>query len=177
VAPVIETARLRLRGFTMADLEASAAMLADPEVMRHVGGRPFSREDSWRRLIGGGPGMWAMLGHGYWAVERRDDGSFLGQIGFADFKRDMTPSIEGKPEMGWMFLRAAQGEGYAHEAVAAGVAWADEHLAGRELVAIIDPGNDRSIRLAEKVGFSSREPARYKDDQILLLRRPPASPA
>jgi RimJ/RimL family protein N-acetyltransferase len=171
MAPVIETARLRLRGFTAADLGPSAAMSADPEVMRHVGGQPRPREESWRRMLAGGPGMWCILGYGYWVVERRDDATFLGQVGFADFKRDMTPSIEGKPEMGWMFRRAAQGQGYAHEAVAAGILWAERHLAGQELVAIIDPDNARSIALAEKVGFASREPARYLGDDILLFRR------
>jgi RimJ/RimL family protein N-acetyltransferase len=177
LVPVIETARLRLRGFTVEDLAESARMSADPEVMRHVGGEPRTREESWRRMLAGGPGMWALLGYGYWVVERRDDAIFLGQAGFADFKRDMTPSIEGRPEMGWMFLPEAQGQGYAHEAVVAGVQWADRHLAGQELVAIIDPQNERSIRLAEKVGFSRREPAHYMGDEILLLRRPPALPA
>ncbi len=177
MAPVIETARLRLRGFCAGDLEPQARMLGDLEVMRHVGGEPRSREEAWRRILGGGPGMWAMLGYGYWAVERRDDGSFLGQAGFADFKRDMTPSIEGMAEMGWMFLPEAQGQGYAHEAAAAAVEWAEDVLVGQELVAIIDPANDRSIRLALKLGFERNGVADYLDDDILLFRRPPASPA
>jgi RimJ/RimL family protein N-acetyltransferase len=119
------------------------------------------------------PGLWALLGYGYWVAERREDGFYLGQVGFADFKRDMIPSIEGIPEMGWIFAPHGQGQGYAFEAVIAALGWADRALRGREIVAIIDPDNARSIRLAEKAGFSSREDAVYKSEPILLFRRPP----
>ena len=105
-------------------------------------------------------------------VERREDGAYLGQVGFADFKRDMTPSIEGIPEMGWIMAPQAQGQGYATEAVLAALAWADETLGRREIVAIISHGNIASIRVAEKGGFGSREEAVYKSEPILLFRRP-----
>jgi RimJ/RimL family protein N-acetyltransferase len=144
--------------------------MADPEVVRYLGGSPFSREDSWRRLMTG-PGMWDFLGFGFWAVERRDDGAWLGQAGFCDFKRDMEPSVEGLPEMGWILAPFAQGQGYASEAVAAGLAWADEVLKAPEIVAIIDPANAASIRVAEKCGFSERSEAQYRGETILLLRR------
>ena len=170
-APVLETPRLRLRGFRESDLEAQAATLADPEVVRHLGGAPFSREDSWRRMLAA-PGMWALLGYGYWLAERREDGAYLGQVGFADVKRDMTPNIEGLPEMGWIFSPQAQGQGYATEAGLAALAWADEALKPSEIVAIISHGNAPSIRVAEKLGFDRREEAVYKSEPILLFRRP-----
>ena len=91
--------------------------MGDPEVVRYLGGTPFSREDTWRRVLCA-PGLWALLGFGYWAVERREDGVLIGQVGFADFKRDMEPGIEGLPEMGWIFAPHAHGQGYAGEAVA-----------------------------------------------------------
>jgi RimJ/RimL family protein N-acetyltransferase len=56
--------------------------------------------------------------------------------------------------------------------VAAGLRWADEALPGREIVAIIDPANAPSIRVADKAGFSSHEPATYKGEPIFLFRRP-----
>ena len=169
-APVLETPRLRLRPFEPRDLDAHAASLAHPEIVRHLGGHPFGREDSWRRMLCG-PGLWVMLGYGYWSVERRDDGLWLGQVGFADFKRDMTPSIEGLPEMGWVFAAHAQGRGYATEAVAAALAWADQSVEAEQITAIIEPDNAASIRLAEKHGFAHREAATYRDGPILLLRR------
>jgi RimJ/RimL family protein N-acetyltransferase len=168
--PSIETARLRLRGFRESDLQAQAAILGDAEVTRHLGGAALSREDTWRRMLCA-PGLWAMLGYGYWAVERRDDGAFLGQVGFADFKRDIKPSIEGIPEIGWIFAPHAQGQGYASEAVAAALDWADKELGAPEITAIIDPENARSIRLAERSGFEVREDAIYRGEPILLFRR------
>ena len=170
VAPVLETARLTLRPFRESDLEAHAAALADPAVMQHLGGKPLTREDAWRRLLCA-PGLWTLLGYGYWAVERRADGAWLGQIGFADFKRDMTPSIEGMAEMGWIFAPHGQGQGYAGEAALAALEWADRVLAQPEIVAIIAPENSASIRVAERSGFGERERATYLGETILLFRR------
>jgi RimJ/RimL family protein N-acetyltransferase len=85
----------------------------------------------------------------------------------------MQPSIEGTPEMGWIFAPAMQGHGYASEAVAAGLAWIDQELPGREVTAIISHANTPSIRVAEKNGFSGREEALYRGEPILLFRRPP----
>lgn len=170
VAPVLETVRLRLRPFRESDLEAHAAALGDPTVVRHLGGKPLTREEAWRRLLCA-PGLWKLLGYGYWAVERRADGAWLGQIGFADFKRDMTPSIEGLAEMGWIFAPHGQRQGYAGEAATAALEWADRTLAEPEIVAIIDPENSASIRVAERSGFGERHPAVYHGETILLFRR------
>jgi RimJ/RimL family protein N-acetyltransferase len=169
VAPRIETARLILRGYEPGDLDAHVAIHRDAEVMRHLG--PLaSREDSWRRLLQG-PTLWDWLGYGYWGVERRADGAYLGHAGFADFKRDVTPSLHGIPEMGWIFATAAQGQGYAREACEAALAWADRTLHAPETAAIISPRNERSIRLAEKLGYLCAEQGVYKDDPILIARR------
>lgn len=169
-APVLTTARLTLRPFRASDLEVQATTLADPDVVRHLGGTPVSREETWRKMLGA-PGMWAWFGFGYWAVERREDGAWLGQLGFGDFKRDMQPSIEGLPEMGWIFAPHAHGHGYASEAAASALAWADRTLNAAEIVAIIDPDNAPSIRVAEKSGFGERSDATYRDERILLFRR------
>lgn len=144
--------------------------MADGEVMRHLGGQPLAREEAWRKLLNGA-GLWPLFGYGYWAVERRAGGAMIGQVGFADFKRGMTPSIEGLPEAGWLFAREAFGQGYATEATAAAIAWADAALAAPEIVAIISADNPASIRVAEKCGFAEREAAVYKDEPILLFRR------
>ncbi len=119
----------------------------------------------------GAAGQWSLFGYGYWAVERRADGAMIGELGFADFKRGMTPSIEGIPEMGWLFAADAAGQGYATEGALAALAWADAVLGAREIVAIIGTGNAASIRVAEKCGFSEREPASYRNESILLFRR------
>lgn len=168
-APRIETARLVLRSYRPEDLDAHVAIHRDPEVMRHLG-PPSTREDCWRRLLGG-PTLWDWLGYGYWGVERRDDGAYLGHVGFADFKRDLEPSLEKIPEIGWIFATEAQGRGYALEAGRAALAWADAALQAAETAAIIAPDNLRSIRLAEKLGFVRAEETLYRDEPILIVRR------
>ncbi len=168
-APTIETARLRLRAHNHDDFAPILAMVSDGETMRHISGAQ-PREEAWRRMLAG-PGCWALLGYGYWVVERRSDGEVIGQAGLADFKRDMEPSIEGIPELGYVFAAAAHGQGYAGEAVSAILDWADATLDAVEIVAIISADNGPSIRLAERSGFAVRETARYKDAPIELFRR------
>jgi len=176
MVPILETERLRLRIFCEDDLVVHAKTLGDPVVMRFLGGVPQTREETWRRMLAM-VGSWSVFGFGYWAVERISDGAFLGQMGFADYRRAMVPSLHDMPEMGWVFAPDAHGQGYAQEAGRAALSWADRALPGREIVAIIDHGNEASIRLAEKLGFSSVEEALYKDGTILLFRRPPVLPA
>src|ERR1035438_6884930 len=100
MVPVIETERLRLRGHRLEDLDACAAMWADPVVTRHIGGRPFAREEVWARLLRY-RGHWSYLGYGFWLIEDRFTGEFLGETGFAEFKRAITPSMERTPEIAW----------------------------------------------------------------------------
>lgn len=139
------------------------------DVMRHLGGA-LTREESWRKLLCAA-GLWPLLGYGYWVIERADDGAYVGQLGFADFKRDMNPSIDGIPEMGWLLAPAMHGQGYATEAGLAALAWADEALDAPEVAAIINAGNKASIRVARKCEFDAGESASYRGEPILLFRR------
>lgn len=175
MVPEIETKRLRLRAIRESDLDVWAGVTSDPAIIRYLGGVAQSREETWRRLLTSA-GAWSILGYGYWAVERRDEGRMIGHLGFADFKRDMPRSIEGLPEMGWVFAPEGQGQGYASEAVDAALAWADQALAGQSFAAIIDPANERSIRLAEKSGFIRSAETLYREAPILIFRRPAAHP-
>ena len=169
-APTLETKRLILRAFRRDDLDAHAATLADRDVVRHLGGHAFNREDSWRRLTMA-VGQWPLLGYGYWAVEAKAGGALVGQVGFADFERGMTPDISGAPEMGWVFDTSVHGLGIAGEACRIALSWIDETWAPPEIPAIIDIENAKSMRLAERLGFVRQPDALYRDDHIALFRR------
>ena len=170
--PELETARLRLRGHRIGDHEACAAMWGDMEVARFIGGRPSTREEVWGRLLRYA-GLWALLGFGYWAVEDRASGDFVGDVGFADFKRDIAPSMDGLPEIGWALAPRWHGRGYAIEAVSAALAWADQRFAAT--VCIIAPENLPSIGVARKCGFAEIARTTYRGEPTLMYRRAPVT--
>lgn len=167
--PLLETERLRLRGHTLADFEAVATMWLDPDVVRHIGGKPSTHEESWARLLRY-PGMWALIGYGFWAIEEKASGRLVGEGGFADFKREIEPPLDA-PEQGWALASWAHGKGFATEAVAAMIAWGEAHLPPGGLVCIISPENTASIRVAEKVGYRQTASTSYKGTPTLQFRR------
>ncbi len=170
--PVLATERLRLRGHGAGDFAPSAAMWADPLVTRHISGRGFSEEEVWSRLLRY-VGHWALLGFGYWVVEERGTGRFVGEVGFADYRRQLVPALDGAPEIGWVLAPDAQGRGYATEAVRAAVAWGDTHFGATRTACIIHPDNAASVRVAVKCGYRANGTAAYKGEPVLLFVRDP----
>jgi RimJ/RimL family protein N-acetyltransferase len=155
-APVIETPRLILRGYVIGDFPHVAASWADPEVLRNIA-------------------LWPMLGYGYWAATERSTGRYVGDVGFADFKREIEPSLKGAPEIGWVLASWAHGVGYATEAAQAAIAWLERTLGPQRTVCIIDAGNRASVRVAEKLGFREFARCEYKSAQIVMFERGGAS--
>jgi RimJ/RimL family protein N-acetyltransferase len=168
--PTLDTDRLSLRGHELGDFDDSAAMWAEPIVVRHIGGRAFTREEVWTKLLRY-VGHWPLLGFGYWVVRERASGRFVGEVGFADFRRVMEPSIEGIPEAGWVLASWAHGKGYAKEAIRAALAWHDARTGFGPSVCIIDPENLRSIRLANTCGYKEALRTTYKGAPAILFRR------
>ncbi len=176
-APSIETDRLVLRAHRPDDLRACASMWADPAVTRYITGKPSTHQQSWSRILQYA-GLWSLLGFGYWAVEEKTGRTFIGELGFADFKRDIQPPLDGAPELGWALAARAHGNGYATEAVRAAVAWGDANIAATRTVCLISPDNAASIRVAQKCGYRELSHTTYNDaPTILFERRRSASPA
>jgi RimJ/RimL family protein N-acetyltransferase len=166
--PTFDTERLTLRGHTVDDFADSARMWAEPEVVRHIGGRPFAREESWSRLLRY-IGHWTALGFGYWVVIEKASGRFAGEIGFSDFKRELVPPLDGAPEIGWVLAPWAHGKGFATEAVRGAIAWEASHLGSVRTVCLIDVENVRSIRVAEKCGYKEYARSAYKGSPVILF--------
>lgn len=151
--PVLETPRLRLRAHTAGDLDAATAIWQKPEVYRYITREALSRSDVWLRLLRYS-GLWDFLGYGYWAVEERESGRYIGQMGFADFKRGLVGFDGHYPEAGWVIAPDHAGRGLATEGMRAACEWLDgtgEHVRS---YCIIGGGNDRSVTVARKVGYS-----------------------
>ncbi|WP_417308157.1 GNAT family N-acetyltransferase [Devosia sp.] len=171
-APTLDTARLRLRPHRGDDFPAMHAMWADPEVTRHISGIPSSENASWQRSLRYA-GHWALLGYGYWLIERRNDGAFVGEAGFADFRRTFDPpqpETAREPEAGWVLRADMHGQGYAIEALTRIFEWAETETDWRSSFCIIAPEHAASLRLAGKLGFN---PIANIDLQgeVTLLRR------
>lgn len=172
--PMLQTPRLVLRRHTLEDFDDAVAMWADAGVARFIGGKPATREEVWARLLRYA-GHWALLGYGYWVIRERASGRFVGEIGFADFHRDIDPAFGDRPEAGWALAPWAHGQGFAGEALAAILSWADGQFRTKSTVCMIDPANAPSLRLAEKVGYREYTRTLYKGAPTLLFERTPAA--
>ena len=148
--PTITTARLILRPPEQADLDGWAAMMADEEAARFIGGAQ-ARAASWRGLASMA-GSWALLGYGMFSVVERQTGRWVGRIG------PWQP--EGWPgtEVGWGLTREHWGKGYAVEAAEVSIDWAFDELGWSEVIHCIDPQNTPSQNVARRLGSENLGP-------------------
>jgi RimJ/RimL family protein N-acetyltransferase len=158
VIPTIETDRLLLRAFRDDDLDALAAIVADPETMRYIGpGTPGTRDDTWRG-IAMVLGHWQLRGYGLWAAEEKDTGRLVGRVGL--YNPEGWPGLE----VGWIFARDTWGGGYATEGGRRSLRWAFEELGADHVISVIHPDNVASRRVAERLGGSvEREIDDFRD--------------
>lgn len=166
--PTLLTARLSLKPVELSDYQDVVDLWADEDVVRHIG-QTRSPQEVWFAQLRN-RGMWSLLGYGFWIVRERRTETFVGEVGFADFKRGIEPDISGRPEAGWVLARSAWGKGYASEAIKAAHDWLDEVLPGRS-TCIINPGNAASIRVAEKQNYQKIGPALLNKETVLLFER------
>jgi RimJ/RimL family protein N-acetyltransferase len=170
-APILDTERLTLCGHGVETFDESLALWSDPQVNRHITGKPSGREDTWARVLRY-IGHWAALGYGFWQIRERATGRFVGEVGIADFKRDLTIPFEPAPEAGWVLAPWAHGRGYATEAVTAVLAWGDGAApVGPRTMCLINPENAPSLRVAGKCGYRELTRADYKGVEVLVFER------
>lgn len=171
--PVLETDRLRLRGFRSDDFDAWFALSRTPAYHRYFSAEPMPAEEVWKLLLRSA-GHWVIMGFGFWAVEEKASGRFVGAVGFLHLKRALDPPLGDAPEIGWVMDPAIHGQGYASEAVEAVLAWGETHFGLVRTVCIIHPENEASLRLAAKFGYHEYARTTYHAEPIVLLERPGA---
>lgn len=144
LGPVIETARLRLRVPEERDFAGYAALMSDEVAARHIGG---VQDEAlvWRGLAAV-IGHWHMRGYGFFSVEERDSGAWVGRVG------PWYPHGWSQPEVGWSVLREYWGKGYAPEAAAASMDFAFDTLGWDEAIHLIAAENVNSQAVARKLG-------------------------
>lgn len=167
--PTFETERLILRPYRLEDFDRCVELSQDERVMRYITGTPATRQETWVCMMRW-TGMWHHLGFGFLVIEEKETGRVIGEAGFQEMHRNMEPSIEGTLEAGWRLEPAAQGRGYATEALRALISWADDRFPGKTMSCIIHPDNAASLRVAEKLGFRETARTSCNGDVVLLLR-------
>lgn len=165
--PILTTPRLLLRRWSSSDLAPFAEINADPAVMQHIN-VPMTRSesDAFARRI---EQHFDRDGHGLWALEVRESGTFIGFAGLArqTFEAPFNPSVE----VGWRLARAAWGHGYATEAGLASLAFAFDTLGLDEVVSITTAHNVRSQAVMRRLGMT-----RDRADDFEQAHLPPGHP-
>ena len=169
------TERLHLRPLAAGDFEAHARITADAEVMRWISAAPLSRTEAWWNLARY-VGHWQLRGHGMWGLVERASGELVGHAGF------LEPEGDHGFELGWALARDAWGRGYALEAARSAVQHAFAALGRDRITIVIRPENERSIRIAERLGARLRERSTSRGAEALVYvltqaDRPSTSPA
>jgi RimJ/RimL family protein N-acetyltransferase len=174
---VIRTERLILRRPRLDDAEALVAAYADPETMRYIGDGSTTDLPGVREAIGKWLARWELNGIGFFVLERRGDGRVLGRAGFLVWDPETWTvsrlDEHSAVELGWMLAREHWGRGYATEAALALRDWSERE----RLISLIQYGNERSVRVAERLG------ERYERDvdvrgirtRLYALERGPSS--
>lgn len=141
--PTLETERLRLRAPCEADFPAEAEFFAS-QASHFVGG-PKRPDETWRALAMM-LGHWMLRGYGFWGIEDKADGTYLGRVGL------WGPEGWPEPEIGWTLMPHATGKGYATEAALAARAYAYDVLNWPTAISLIDPANVTSEAVARRLG-------------------------
>lgn len=141
--PYLHTRRLTLREYRGDDFDAFADHLADPESTAYLA--LADRETAWR-IFGAQAGLWLLNGAGWWAVEVRQSGQLVGNVGA--FFRGSSPVME----IGFNTYRAFWGQGFATEAADAALNYAFDVRGEPKIQALIAPGNAASLKVAQRLG-------------------------
>jgi ribosomal-protein-alanine N-acetyltransferase len=157
---MIETQRLLLRSFSIDDLDAFAALNADPDVMRYIGdGRPQSMEQTQIRL-NAVLDHWKQHGFGLFTAIEKSSGEF---VGFCGLKYLDTSS---EIEVGYRLAKKFWGFGLATEAARVSLRYGFETLRLDRIVAVVQPENGASCRVIEKIGLRYVKNARFYDTDV-----------
>jgi RimJ/RimL family protein N-acetyltransferase len=146
MSAILETQRLILRPIDAErDFDGWAALMSDERTVRFIGGQVMNRALAWRSMATV-IGHWQLRGFGFFSVEDKATGEWLGRVG------PWYPEGWPAPEVGWAIRREHWGRGYASEAGRASIEFAFRELGWKEVIHVILTGNERSIAVAERLG-------------------------
>jgi len=161
---ILETERLRLRTFTIADAAFVLELLNTPSWLQFIGDRGIRTLEQAQSYLANGPIMsYATYGFGLYLVELKETGNAIGMCGL--LKRNYLEHMD----IGYALLPQYEGQGYAHEIAAATLNYAFTKLHLMHLAAITDTRNVRSVKLLEKLGFQFKELITIEEKDLNLF--------
>ncbi|MET0519503.1 MAG: GNAT family N-acetyltransferase [Burkholderiaceae bacterium] len=155
---ILTTARLRLEPICDAHFDGLHALNSDAEVMRYIGGRPETPQET-RAMIERVKARWAEWGYSWWSFFEQEGGALIGAGCIQHLGRDAA----NPHEIGWRLRRDRWHQGLASEAAQVMAAFAFETLAAPQLCAVCDPENKASILVMRRLGMSWRGIERWYD--------------
>ncbi len=159
----IETQRLLLRNTEAGDVPALVKMWSDPDVTRFMGG---PKDPAWLQTnFAEDARNPEPLLYDQWPVIEKSSGVLVGYCGLLDKEVDGRPEVE----LVYVFLPAVWGKGYATEIALALRQHATSEMGLSRLIALIEPGNEASIKVAERVGFHLEKTVQRGDAQRMLF--------
>ena len=166
--PRLTTPRLLLREYRTADFDAYAENMADPEATKFLSGT-VDRRTSWRMFLAA-TGSWVLKGAGWWALEVRETGEVVGEVGA--FVRETCPDFE----IGWNLYRRFWGQGFAIEGARAALDFTFESHRAKRVIAHINAANSASVAVSEKLDMKYETDVDFFGEQIgryLIERQKP----
>ena len=146
----METERLVLRRWSTDDVDALAAVFAEPAFWHFPFRRGFTRDET-EQFVERQLEHWATHGFGMWAVELKADGRLAGYTGLAI--PTWLPQVLPAVEVGWRLHPDHWGRGLATEGGAASLRYGFEKLGLDRIIAIAMPDNVASLRVMAKLGM------------------------
>jgi RimJ/RimL family protein N-acetyltransferase len=166
---ILRTTRLRLRWFTPADAAFVRRLLNDPGWIANIGDRHVRtrrQAAAWihNRIVE----PYGRLGFGFWAVERIADSQLIGMCGL--IQRESLPEAD----VGYALMPRYRGHGYAREAAAACLRYAQEVLGLPEVWGITNPDNAASGAVLRSIGLRDEGVRRLGGDphETRIFRSP-----
>lgn len=161
---MLETERLILRKFNVADAPFALTLLNEPSFLRYIGDKKVRRiEDAEQYLLNGPIASYDKNDFGLYCVELKDSHTAIGMCGL--IKRDQLP----EPDIGFAFLPDFWNQGFAFEAATAVMNDARERLGVARVLAITTPDNEASIKLLRRIGLKFERVVKWSDDPELFL--------
>lgn len=162
---ILETGRCRVRETTLEDVDSFYQIYAEPSITAYMENLFADRDEEIAYTKDYIEKVYAFYGYGMWTVLEKENGAVIGRAGI------IWREGYDLPELGFVIGVPWQGKGYAYEVCKAILRYAKEELSMERMQALVKPGNEKSLRLCEKLGFARSGETEADGERHFLLEK------